>query len=158
MIATQTLPVRPSFWPYALIGWFVIFIAAIAAFITWAVGQNMDLVRDDYYDHEIRFQQQIDRLNRTAPLKNATRVEFDYAAQKILVTLPGAHANATGTIHFYRPSNARLDREEKLSVSEGATQQLDARGLESGLWKIGVHWKAGNEDYYFEKPVVVGRD
>jgi hypothetical protein len=158
MNATQTLPNRDSFWPYALIGWFVIFISALAAFITWAVGQNNDLVRADYYDTEIRYQQQIDRLNRTLPLQNATRVEFDYASQTLLVKLPAAHATATGTIHLYRPSNARLDQELKLALNTDAAQQLDARALESGLWKVGVHWTAGGEDFYFEKSLVLGRD
>jgi hypothetical protein len=162
MNATQTLPhpapTRDSVWPYALIGWFVIFVSAIAAFITWAVGQNVDLVRSDYYDSEIRYQEQINRLNRTTPLQAATRVEFDYAGQQVRVVLPREHVTAAGTIHLYRPSNARLDRHLPLALGADGAQTLDARSLESGLWKVGVLWKVGSEEFYFEKPLVIGRD
>jgi DNA-binding NarL/FixJ family response regulator len=36
-----------------------IVLCAIVVFVTWAVRQNMDLVRSDYYGHEILFQKQI---------------------------------------------------------------------------------------------------
>ena len=59
---------KSSLWPYAIAGYFALAITGIAIFITWAVRQNMDLVRSDYYEHEILFQKHIDAVNRTRPL------------------------------------------------------------------------------------------
>ncbi len=50
-------------WPG---GFFILFGGYIAGFIVFASRQKMDLVRNDYYDQEIRYQQQIDRVQRTA--------------------------------------------------------------------------------------------
>ena len=63
--STPPAPAGRNPWPIAIVSYFIIFIAFIAWFITFAMRQKMDLVRDDYYDQEIRFQQQIDRVQRT---------------------------------------------------------------------------------------------
>ena len=49
MIALISTPAKPALnlWPHAIIAWFVIFAAALAAWIAFAVRQNMDLVRAD---------------------------------------------------------------------------------------------------------------
>jgi hypothetical protein len=27
--------------------------------------------------------------------------------------------------------------------------------LQSGLWKVRVEWKAGDQEYFFEKPILI---
>jgi len=152
---TEPGPQR-SLWPYAIIGWFVVFGSAMAAWTVVAVRQNLDLVRPDYYDHEIRYQQQIDRQARTLPFGSTVTVAYDAAQQHITITLPAAHAaQARGKINFYRPSDAKLDREAKLLVNTVGEQVLDAKPLRPGLWKIRVRWTIGGEDYYFDQTVVI---
>ena len=41
-------------WPYAVIGFFVVFISLIVIFIVFSLGQEIQLVRPDYYEEEIR--------------------------------------------------------------------------------------------------------
>src|SRR5262249_28670359 len=80
---------------------------------------------------EVRFQQQLDRLNRTRPLTTAVAVAYDANQQAITVTLPAAHArhSASGHIHFYRPSDASLDRDVPLAVSADGVQRVETNGL-----------------------------
>src|ERR1043165_8307480 len=88
-------------WPYAIIGYFVFFVMCVAAFITWAVRQDMDLVRKDYYDHEILFQQQIDRQKRALDLGPQAAIAYDPALHAVTISLPASHASAaSGTIRF----------------------------------------------------------
>lgn len=149
-------PRERSLWPYAIVGWFVVFGSAMAAWIVVAVRQNLDLVRADYYEHEIRYQQQIDRQARTQPLGSTVQVAYDAAQQHIRIALPATHAaQARGRINFYRPSNAKLDREVKLTVNAAGQQTLDAKPLQPGLWKVRVQWTAGSEEFYFDQTVVI---
>jgi len=145
-------------WPCAIIAYFIIFASAMAAWITYAVRQNMDLVGQDYYEQEIRYQQQLNRMSRTQTVRGEVSVAYDPAQQAITVQLPAAHGrqHASGSIQFYRPSDARLDRTAQLSVNSDGTQRLDAKNLRPGLWKIRVRWSAAGQDYFFDQPVVVG--
>ncbi|MEW6305290.1 MAG: FixH family protein [Verrucomicrobiota bacterium] len=148
--------IRRNPWPYAIIGYFVVFISCMAAWIAFAMRQDMDLVRKDYYEEEIRYQQQLDRMNRTQLLKAEVKVAFDFAVQRISVQLPATHADAKGRIHLYRPSDAKLDRQFDLAVGGDGLQTLDAKELQAGLWKLRVTWASGGQEYHFEQPLVIG--
>lgn len=149
-------PTNRSLWPYAIIGWFVIFGTAMAVWVVFAVRNDMDLVSADYYDREIRHQQQIDRQARTLPVQSEVKVAYDAAQQRITIALPAAHAGqARGKINFYRPSDAKLDREAKLSLNAAGTQELDATLLHPGFWKVRVQWTVNGEEYYFDQDFTI---
>ncbi|MBI4659337.1 MAG: FixH family protein [Verrucomicrobia bacterium] len=147
----------PNRWPVAIAVAFAVFIAFLAAFIVFASRQNMDLVRRDYYEEEMRFQGQWERLTRTRQVQAEVAVSYNAADQSITVRLPGRHAQPSieGRIRFYRPSDAGLDREVQLALDSRATQRLDATQLRAGLWRVHVSWRVNGEEYYFERPVVV---
>jgi hypothetical protein len=157
MNANATKPTSPrSPWPYAIIGWFVLFGTAMAAWVVVAVRNDMDLVSADYYDREIRHQQQIDRQARTLPVQSEVKVTYDAAQQRITVALPAAHAAlAWGKINFYRPSDAKLDHELKLALNPAGEQAVDAKPLQPGLWKVRVQWTFNGEEFYFDQTVVI---
>lgn len=156
MNTTQTTP-RLNLWPYAIVTYFVVFISCVVAFIAWSVHQNMDLVRSDYYEQEIRYQDQIERLKRTQPLNAEVNVAYDLARQRITVTLPTTHvAQAKGRIHFYRPSDAKLDRDFPLNLAADATQTLDAKLLHPGQYKVRVEWSSDGQEFFFDRSIVVG--
>lgn len=143
-------------WPYAIIGWFVIFIAAMATWAVVAVRQDMDLVRKDYYEAELAYQRQIDQLNRTQPIATGVRLAFDPASHSVELRIPESLATgAYGKIHLYRPSNARLDQKLPFRPDTRGHQRVEAGGLETGLWKIRLEWISNGQEYLVERAIVV---
>jgi hypothetical protein len=137
-------------WPYAIVAYFVIFITAMTIWIVFAVRNDQQLVRKDYYEQELKFQKDIDGQNRAANVN--VFVNYDAAKQTVTVTLPGAAA--TGSIYFYRPSNAKLDCEFTLALKNGA-QPIDVANFQSGLWKIRLHWTANSAEFRYDKSLVL---
>jgi nitrogen fixation protein FixH len=148
---------RRSFWPYGLIVTFAVFIAWLASFAVLAVRNGMDLERPDYYEQEIRYQEQIDRESRTAKLSRQIVVAYDASAASVRLRLPAEHARklAQGVVKFYRPSDADLDREVPLQVDASGLQELDVARLPDGLWKLRISWRVDDEDFYADRSVVV---
>ena len=144
-------------WPFALIGVFAVFITLIAMFITFAVAQDMDLVRPDYYAEELRFQDRIDSMNRTRRLDPPVTVRFNADRRTIDLSLPPVHGQLgpTGTVIFYRPSNARLDHRLPLRVEHSGGQTIPVNALEAGLWRIEVDWNHQGEAYHASQTVVI---
>lgn len=143
-------------WPIAIACYFVLFFAGLVTFIVYASRNHTDLVRPDYYEQEIRFQDQIERVQRTRAIEQPVTVSYDPAQKCITVQLPSAHASqAGGRIHLYRPSDARLDREITLATDASGMQRLDAADLRAGLWKVRVEWTVGGAEYFVDRPVVV---
>lgn len=149
-------PATRNLWPIAIIAFFIVFGMFLTGFIVWALSQKQDLVAENYYEREVRYQEQLDRVNRTRALARETMVNFDATSKSILVALPTAQATeARGRIHFYRPSNARLDHAVPLAVNPQGRQSVDARSLTAGLWKVRVEWSADGQDFYYDQQVIV---
>lgn len=154
----KLIPKTQNRWPVGLVLFFIVFTSYIVGFVVFASRQKMDLVREDYYDQEIRFQQQIDRVQRSAPLLADAAIDYDRADNLVHVSLPAVGQNdVAGTVSFYRPSDASLDTNVKLGLDPAGRQSLSVRSLRAGLWKVRVQWKSSGREYYFEKPIVIER-
>jgi nitrogen fixation protein FixH len=149
--------VSRNLWPHAILAWFLVFASALAAWITFAVRQNMDLVQADYYEEEVRFQSQLDRLNRTAALQSEVAITHDAVAREVTLRLPPRHLSPgpSGEIHFYRPSNAALDVRVPLALDAAGRQRIPTEALLGGLWRMRVRWSAGGQEYFYEQVLVV---
>ena len=146
---------KPSLWPKAIIAYFSVVICGIAVFIAWAIGQNMDLVRKDYYAEELKFQQQLDSVNRTRQNHKTAAVNFESSSGIVRVSIPQANSTARGVIHFYRPSDAALDKSIKLSLTANGVQEIDGKELQPGFWKVRVNWSDGADEFFTESSIIV---
>ncbi|MGD0814094.1 MAG: FixH family protein [Verrucomicrobiota bacterium] len=145
-------------WPVGLVLFFIVFASYIVGFVIFACRQKMDLVREDYYDQEIRFQKQIDRVQRSAPMLANADINYDRAGDVVTVRLPSVKDELIGgTVSFYRPSDATLDNSVELGLDPAGKQSMSVRSLCAGLWKVRVQWKMSGQEYYFEKPIVIKR-
>ena len=61
----------------------------------------------------------------------------------------------SGSIEFYRPSAAELDREYPLAPGADGTQSLDVSQLAAGPWQVRVKWSAGGQDYFLEQKITL---
>jgi hypothetical protein len=147
---------QKSFWPYGIILTFAIFISGTAALIVIACTHPTDLIAANYYEQEIRYQGQLDRIGRARQLDQHASVTYDAGQRQITVSLPAEHARgATGSIHLYRPSAAGLDQRVKLELNANGAQTIDATPLRAGLWKVKVLWSIGREEYFIDEKVNV---
>jgi nitrogen fixation protein FixH len=148
---------KRNLWPFSIVSFFALAIAGAVTFVVFCNLHPTDLVAADYYEQEVRYQQEMERVQRTQRLAEPASVSFVPEQLLIRVSVPAAHAGAdlSGVIHLYRPSNATLDKHLKMATNAKGLQDIDARGLEPGLWKVKVQWKAGGEDYVLDQKVVV---
>jgi nitrogen fixation protein FixH len=146
-----------NLWPLGIVLAFVIFISGTAGLIVLACAHRTDLVSADYYEQELRYQGQMDRLENAQRLNQPATVTYNAGRNQIIVSLPPEHARqtATGHIQLYRPSAAGLDRTLNLQLDANGVQTIDAAGLRAGLWKVKVLWNAGGREYFIDEKVNV---
>lgn len=144
-------------WPLCIISAFIIFFAGTLSLVFVACSQKMDLVSQDYYEREIKFQSHIDRLHRTQFFGVKASIEYDPTAGIIIVHLPAEHAPriSQGRIEFYRPSSATLDRQLLLKLNAAGTQSIATKNLAPGLWNVRVSWTADEKDFFIDQKLVV---
>lgn len=150
-------PAPTSLWPRLLIAYFVLFITLLAVFVTFALKQEVHMVRPDYYAAEVAYQQRLDELNRAVGLGREAVVEHSAKHRGIGIQVPvaGAPESVTGTLRLYRPSDPALDREHELRVDERGRQFFDVSKLAAGNWRVDLRWTREGEVYLKERRIVV---
>jgi hypothetical protein len=145
-------------WPVSIIAFFVVALIGCGTFVAYCNRHPADLVAADYYEQEVRYQGQIDRLQHAQQQAQPASVAYDPAARCIRLHLPrtSTPGQATGTIQLYRPSAINLDRQLKLATDAQGAQIIDATGLAAGLWKVRVFWNVGQQAYFMDQKVIIG--
>lgn len=140
-------------WPLGIVVFFLLFFAGVAAVIVISLRQSDTLVSDNYYEQELKFQDQINAAARAKAAGAAMRLE----AGRLAVTIPAEQVkqNLSGQITLYRPSSPELDREIKFQPDEQGGQMVDLSVLAAGPWLVRVRWNAAGRDYYLEQKILL---
>ncbi len=144
-------------WAWGISGACAVVICMILAFVFFAFSQQVDLVSRDYYRQEIEHQRQIDRVERTGGLPQGVAWDLRQEEGKLVCAFPldRVEGEVVGTLHFYRPSDASLDRKWKIDLDEQGRQRLSLDQFEPGLWRVKIAWSLGGEEYYSEFSLTV---
>lgn len=145
-------------WPWAIVLTFVLFISGTVSLVVMACSQKVELVSNNYYEQELQFQEQLDRMNHTSQLAAPAKINYDPVRKLIAISLPPEHhgRKTTGHIDLYRPSAAGQDRHLMLQTDERGMQNLNVAQLGAGLWKLRLRWQVDGREYFHEQQVVIG--
>jgi len=144
-------------WAWGVIAACAVFICMMLAFVFFAFSQQVDLVSRDYYQQEIEHQLQIDRVARAGGLPRDVAWDLRQVDDQLVCEFPldRVEGEVTGTLHFYRPSDAGLDRKWKIDLDEQGQQRLSLGDFEVGLWRVKIAWNLVDEEYYSEFSLMV---
>jgi hypothetical protein len=144
-------------WPMGIAIIYVIFVLLLVAFAVFSRFQSVDLVTEDYYNQEIKYQQQINRIERARSLPEPVNWIYDKQKGALTVQFPPQFdpLKVKGNVLFFRPSDAKQDKLVALNLSTNGTQLISTENLIPGFWKIKIFWKVENNEYYNEGVLVV---
>ncbi|GMQ29364.1 FixH family protein [Algoriphagus confluentis] len=126
------------------------FVAFIMVLVVISVKQDdIHLVTENYYEKEIKYQEQIEREKSASTLEREVLV-YDGASQSMVLDLP---VGAKGNLQLFRPSDARLDQELILEITEAGKTLVPLKNLKPGYWRVQLTWSEGGVDYYQEKKI-----
>lgn len=140
-------------WGKGIIAVFVVFVIGIGILVYKSMTKNIDLVTSNYYEKELKYQEQIDKINNTNSL--AEKVKFEYNGTVLVITYPQTKDKLTGEISFYKPSDAKEDFKLNVEPAADNKQVLSTEKLPKGLWKVQVNWAMSGKDYFSEEKIMI---
>ncbi|MGB5402439.1 FixH family protein [Robiginitalea sp.] len=131
---------------------FVAFIVFILYFVVLSFRDpqsNHDLVTEDYYQQELKYQQDIDasaNLN-----KSGAQIQVTKIPEGLSVVFPATFTpdEIKGTVSLYRPSNKQLDFKTPIQLSERQLLIPKSRLLD-GRWDIRIEWTYEGKPYLYQ--------
>ncbi|MBC3759393.1 FixH family protein [Hyunsoonleella sp. SJ7] len=142
-------------WGTGIVLAFIGFIGFIMYFI---VSMNVDdrydhdLVSEDYYGEELKYQEDIDKLKNAKTL--TTNISYNKSLEGLRINFPSDidFKKITGKVFLYRPSNKQLDFETSISLSNPYLLIPDNR-LVDGRWNIKIDWQYRGKSYLFKESI-----
>jgi hypothetical protein len=134
---------------------YIVFIGAVVAIVIYMHTLDVNLVRDDYYEHELKHQIQIDKQKRSQALPE--KVAFILGNESMDVSFPKIFKpyEVEGKLTIFRPSDRSLDKEMMIDCNDSLVHQIPLANLAKGVWRIKVDWEANKTTYYDEKIVMI---
>jgi len=141
-------------WGAAIVVVYTAFAAATTAFVAFAIARPVNLVSDDYYAQSLQLDQRMEAERNTRALRPQPAV-VQSGAEAVALSLPHADGAVTGTVTFYRASDASADRVHPLAIDSDGRQEIATGTLAKGRWVVQIKWSAEGRAYYFEQPMVL---
>ncbi len=142
-------------WGVAVGVVYTTFAMATLSFVAFAIANPAALVSDDYYRQAMQHDRRmLATANGRAAVATLT-VASDGGHRTAVLQLTPSPVARTGTITWYRASDASLDRAMPLVVDAAGTQRVDITDFQTGHWRVKVEWEAAGQPFYVEEAVMV---
>lgn len=137
-------------WGYIILSGYLVFVAGIVFLVYKASSQQFDLVTQDYYEQELKYQDVIDESANTAALSAPLVVER--TGDQLEVRFPAEMKDKKKTIDFYLycPADAKRDFRKTIESNEGQLKQPLPSAMK-GQYQLKLSWEVEGVKYYFEK-------
>ena len=139
-------------WGTGIVLTIIAFVVLIMTMVVISVRMDgIELVTENYYEEEIKYQDRIDESNSALGLDREV-ISYDAQSKVIALDLPNG---TTGTLQLFRPSDSSLDQEIQLDVTHSGITQIPLKELKSGYWKVQLNWSENGVDHYQEKKITI---
>jgi nitrogen fixation protein FixH len=140
-------------WRIGLV--YTLFALAILVFVAFALTQNVDLVRPDYYEQSLQYDAIQTARSNAASLGD--RISISYKRDNtIAVQIPLEHVgHAEGSVLLYRPDEPNADVTLKLHTAADGSMIIAALPYKKGVWKVIVSWKAFDKIYEYQSSIYI---
>ena len=139
-------------WGKGIALFFSFFVVAMLGMVYIATSNDHDLVADDYYEREVRYQEVINSsLNAD---KLTEKPQWQVVNQQLEITFPTTNSTE-GQVILFRPSDDKLDVAQPLSLNTENKHCIPVAQLSKGLYQLQLSWKANGQNYYIEEEIYI---
>ena len=140
-------------WGWRITIVYSIFALGTLGFVFFAFTQDVDLVRENYYEYSLQHDQRMEARHAASLLVGAS---VEQGGNIVHVHLPAEHrASAQGQVVLYRPNSTTSDQTLPLQLDASGTMTIPLKGMAVGKWTVTATWKVEDTVYEIEHPIEV---
>lgn len=141
-------------WGYKILIVYLVFVMGMLALVYMSSMENKDLVSENYYDEEIKYQHIIDESANTASLSSEPVINRN--KNIVNITFPAEFTNekTEGDWVLYYAADKSKDVQGKLNVVNGK-YSIELPDFATGTYQLKLNWRAAEKNYYYEKVITL---
>ena len=143
-------------WGHGIAIFLVIFVVttiSVVVLISTDDAYNHELVSETYYEDELKYQEEIDKVNNASEL--STQVKYRVSKEGVLITFPSdfEYTKVSGIIKMDRPSKMILDFTMPVKLNENFQILIPAEKAIQGKWIMVIDWKVGEQEFMYKAKI-----
>lgn len=139
-------------WGKGIVLTIIGFIVIVMTMVVISIRMDgIELVTDNYYEEEIKYQDRIDEETLTMALEREVLI-YESETKSVMLDLP---LGATGILNLFRPSERALDQEIAVEIKDLGKKKVSIDHLKPGYWRIQLSWTENGQNYYQEKKITI---
>jgi hypothetical protein len=145
-------------WGTYIVIAFALFISFIMYFVVKVQTDSKydnDLVVEEYYKHDVHFQDEMVRIQNAHDLKVKPSITVNTKGVAIVFPTDFSPKEIKGTVAFYRASNKKFDFQLPLVFKDAASVFVSNDKLIGGEWNINMEWKYKGKSYLTKEKVYI---
>jgi len=142
-------------WGNAIFLVMTAFILLMTSFMIRAASNQEELVAENYYEQEIEYQGQIDKLNMTSTLSQAVRMTVEGSELVIEMPMDVRDKTITGELYLQRPSDSRADERMPITLDANRMMRVALGERLKGAYNVQLDWSADGTAYLSKDRIYV---
>ncbi|PID56941.1 MAG: hypothetical protein CR986_09690 [Ignavibacteriae bacterium] len=133
----------------------IVFTLTSLIFIYFATTQDINLVRDDYYEAEVNFNKKMETVKLTKTLSEEIKIKTTQNYIEIQFPAKFPHNKIKGVINLYRPSDRKKDLSLNIQTDSTNLQLINTKKIIRGMWRINIDWSVDSTNYFSTKSIMI---
>jgi hypothetical protein len=134
-------------WGTKIAIFYIFFVIVTLGMVFKSTFHRWDLVSQDYYGEELKYQSQIDKINNCKSLSQQPTMSVE--GKNVLLQI-ALQSQANGKILFYKPADEFEDFEVALALNDKGEQVISIPSQHSGRYTAQLNWTTENKAYFKE--------
>ncbi|MGF1534036.1 MAG: FixH family protein [Bernardetiaceae bacterium] len=129
---------------------FIVFATFMLTLVYKTTQVQIDLVADDYYAQEIVYQDRMDHIRNARQLQTPISIQLRTAEAAVSFQFPKI-ALKSGTLYFFRPSDAAQDKHIPLELDPNYQQLVAMDQFQSGHWRVKMAFEDERGRHFYDE-------
>ncbi|MDX2190907.1 MAG: FixH family protein [Bacteroidota bacterium] len=140
-------------WGYSIMLVIIVFMGFITYMVVQMFSTKVDLVREDYYETGIQYENRISKLKSGKKFVDSLLINFDSKTKFLQITVPVQIINPdSSNVYFYWAANKKEDFRKSIAQQFSG---IDFSNKPIGNWKIVYESTKNNVSYIIEKEIII---
>lgn len=143
-------------WGHGITIFLVIFIVVMVSVvikISTDDTYNHELVSEDYYGDELKYQEEINKAKNASTLSSSVTYKVSKDGVTLIFPSDFDYKKVTGIVKMRRPSKKILDFEMQVKLDSTYKMLIPSEKALRGKWNMVIDWNVGDKEFMYKAKI-----
>lgn len=142
-------------WGHGILIAIIVMVIAILTLVLKISNEKIELVTEDYYPKELKYEEEIQKRISTEKLSEQVTINI---GDSIIIDFPKDFTDPSmikGEVWFYKASNKKDDLKDSIRLNSNLSLKYPLKQFSNGKYDVIIDWKYDGTNYYHKESILI---